>query len=104
MKNATLTKVTTVYSRGREFYILRDSEAHMICGVNKKYWGVDKALFDENGKLTKQLNGCSGHLSATVAECVEAVLTTIEIEHIAKTTGCTMMEAIEAYYMSKINS
>ena len=103
MKNATFTKVTTVYSRGREFYIMRDSEDHIICGENKKYWGVDKALF-KDGKLTKEVNGCSGHLSATVAECVEAVLTTIEIEYIASSTGCTMMEAIEAYYMGKIKA
>lgn len=97
MKN-TFKKVTTVYSRGREFYVLYDSEGKNILGEQKHYWGIESNLFGEDGHLTREINGCEGHLSFTVNECVNSILQTIEIDYIAKTTGCTMMEAIEIYF------
>lgn len=97
MKN-TLSRVTTVYSRGRKFYICYDAEGKTVCGEKKHYWGIDSKLFGEDGHLTKEINGCAGHLSSTVSECVEQVRQTIEIDYIRETRGCTAMEAIEIFW------
>lgn len=98
MKN-TMKKITTFIYRGREFYIL-ESEPKMICGKPNKYWGIESKYFDETGHLTQEINGCAGHLSETVKECLTKVKDTIEVDYIEETTGCTKMEAIEKYYMA----
>ena len=91
-------KITTVYARGREFFVIYDKEGKDICGEMKHYWGIESTNFNSEGRLVKEVNGCNGHLSGTVAECVDKVLTTIEIKYIQDSTGCTAMEAIEQYY------
>ena len=100
----TFKKVTTVYSRGREFYVIYDSEGKDICGMQKHYWGIESNLFGEDGHLTREINGCEGHLSMTVSECVESIRQTIEIDYIQQTTGCTVMEAIEAFFTQAIEA
>lgn len=98
----TLTKVTTFYGRGREFYILYDPEGRNICGEQKHYWGIESNLFGEDGHLTREINGCDGHLSATVADCVESVRQTIEIDYLIETTGMDAREACIAYVKKKM--
>lgn len=93
MKN-TLKKITTLNSRGREFYIVRDE--------NNKIWGIESKYIGTDGHLTKEINGCEGHLSETVSECVKNVMETIEIDYIAETTGCTKIEAIDLYFEQQI--
>lgn len=97
MKN-TLKKITTVISRGREFYVVYHSEGFNICGEQKHYLGIESNLFGEDGHLTREINGCEGHLSATVSDCVKSIMDTIEIEHIIETRGCDAMEAIEIFF------
>lgn len=99
-----IKKITTVYARGREFYIIHDSEGKDICGTIKHYWGIESNNFDADGRLIKEINGIHGHLSESVAECVDKVMATIEIGYIQQTTGCTAMEAIEKYYESAIEA
>ena len=100
MKN--VTRITTFIYRGREFYILK-ADAVMICGVAKRFWGIESKYF-ENGKLTIEVNGIAGNLSATVAECIESIKVGIDIDYIAETENCSKMEAIERYYMSALNA
>lgn len=100
MKNAT--KITTFIYRGREFYILK-TDAVNICGVDKRFWGIESKYF-ENGKLTIEVNGIAGNLSATVAECIDSVKTGIEIDYIAETEKISKMEAIERYYLSALKA
>lgn len=101
MKN-TFKVITTVISRGREFYVIYDSEGKNICGEQKHYWGIESNLFGEDGHLTREINGCEGHLSLTVNQCVESILQTIEINYIKESKGCDIMEAIEIYFTQKI--
>ena len=98
----TFKKVTTVTSRGREFYVIYDSEGKNICGDQKHYWGIESNLFGEDGHLTREINGCEGHLSMTVSECVNSIMQTIEIDYIKESTGCDIMEAIETYFARQI--
>lgn len=97
MKN-TFKKITTVNSRGREFYILYDEKGVTVCGDQKHYWGIESNLFGTDGHLTREINGCEGHLSGSVNECLNSILQTIEIDYIKTTRGCNMMEAIEIYF------
>lgn len=101
MKN-TFKVITKVISRGREFYVIYDSEGKNICGEQKHYWGIESNLFGEDGHLTREINGCEGHLSLTVDQCVESILQTIEINYIKESKGCDIMEAIEIYFAQKI--
>lgn len=102
MKNTGMKLVTTVISRGREFYILYDYEGKNICGDQKHYWGIESNLFGEDGHLVREINGCEGHLSKTVSECVESIRQTIEIDYIVESKGCTVMEAIEIFFTEKL--
>ena len=100
MKNAT--RIPTFVYRGREFYILK-TEPVDICGVKKCFWGIE-SKYIENGKLTIEINGIAGNLSATIAECIDSVKTGIEIDYIAETEKISKMEAIERYYISALNA
>lgn len=105
MKNNTLKRLTTYYVGGREFYIVIGKSA-TVCGVEKKIWGIETKYFDEDGHLTQEINGCLGHLSATVPECIENITKDVEldafIEEFKKETGKTDMDALEAYYIQKM--
>lgn len=95
----TLRRITTLHYRGRHFYIV-EAEPMKIVDTYKKYWGIETKYFDEEGKLTQEINGMSGHLSETIPECIDSIKTTIDIQAIVEETGCTIMEAIEKYYMA----
>ena len=91
MTNKTLRKITTVIARNREFYIVKDSE--------NRYWGIEKKWFDQNGMLTKQFNGITGHMSKRVQDTINRTLDTIEIDYL-KDQGMTNNEAFE-YLLKK---
>lgn len=97
-------QITTVYARGRKFYVIYDAEGKDICGVMKHYWGVEATNFNDEGRLVNEVNGWNGHLSETVEECVEQIRTTVEIQYIRETTGCTPMEAVERFYEARIGA
>lgn len=98
----TFKKITTVASRGREFYVIYDSEGMNICGEQRHYWGIESNLFGEDGRLVREINAAEGHLSMTVKECVNSILQAIEIDYIRESTGCDIMEAIKTYFAQQI--
>lgn len=82
--------VTTVISRGREFYIVKDEHG---------FWGIESKHFD-NGRLTEKVTGLSGLLSQNVKSTIQNVLTRIEHEHLL--AGGVSREAAEAITFERI--
>ena len=65
--------VTTVYSRDREFYIIKDENG---------YWGIETNKFDEAGKLKEQVNGLNGCLCNKMSDTIERVLLGVEVDYL----------------------
>lgn len=82
--------VTRVISRSREFYILKNEHG---------FWGIESSLFDD-GRLTVQVNGLSGHLFPKVGDTIQSVLNRIEHEHLLA-SGVSQADA-EAIMFKKI--
>ena len=66
-----MTKVTTYIESGRTFYICKDENG---------YWGIEDKNIDENGKLAVKLNGISGHLKNSVADCIRSISFQIKLD------------------------
>lgn len=66
-----MKKITTYIESGRTFHICRDENG---------YWGIEDKHIDENGKLKVKLNGISGHLKDSVAECIQSISFQIKLD------------------------
>lgn len=66
-----MKKITTYIESGRTFHICRDENG---------YWGIEDKNIDANGKLMVKLNGISGHLKASVAECIQSISFQIKLD------------------------
>ena len=84
--------ITTLLVRDEKFYIIKH-ESGMYCAINVKD-------LDENGKLTRGLNGLEMCASKTVADCVESMRCRVEVRHRMK-NGMTMEQAFKEVFKLK---
>ena len=101
MTNDKMKVITTYYTRGREFYIIRGKKA-TVCGVEKEIWGIETNHFDEEGRLTREVNGIEGHLAENVAECIHNIETDVEMAEILREcekSGKPIMEALKEHFL-----
>ena len=66
-----MKKITTYIESGLTFHICHDENG---------YWGIEDKNIDANGKLRVKLNGISGHLKASVAECIQSISFQIKLD------------------------
>ena len=83
------TFVKTLGIREQEYVVVKDDEGYYLA-INKEY-------LDENGRLTRELNGLQMHASKDINACVNSTIADVEIEHL-ENEGMTLEEAINTYY------
>lgn len=83
-----IKNVTNLIVRGREFKIIYNNKYGKFLAIEDKY-------LDENGCLTKTLNGLQMHASETVEDCVKSVRMEVEAEYLVKEKGYDMLAAME---------
>lgn len=76
--------ITTLKVRNKSFEIVKD---------DRGYWAIEDKHFT-NGKLNKQINGFTGHLSETLDQCIERAKLSAEVDYLIS-IGFDKMEAIE---------
>ena len=84
---ANVRRITKVIGRGRTFHIVWNDQFSRYCAIEDKY-------LDENGCLTKTLNGITMHASETVDQCIQGVQMEIEANYLL-TQGYDMLGAME---------
>lgn len=67
--------ITTYIENNRTFEVF-----YAESGKGKGYWAVEDKYIDENGRLTKQLNGISGFHTQSAAETVKLVSDSIKVD------------------------
>ena len=67
------TEVKNYVIEGHNFIIKIDETGH--------YWGIDKTLINDEGKLIKEINGITGHRSETLCECLRSCYVTARFEN-----------------------
>lgn len=80
-----MTHITTLKVRNKTFEIVHDE---------KGFWAIEDKYFT-NGKLNKQINGFTGHLSETLDQCIERAKLSAEVDYLINVKGYDKMEAIE---------
>ena len=79
--------ISTYHESGRTFLILKDEHG---------YWGIE-SKYVQNGKLTKQFNGISGHPGETAAEAIQLVSMRIRVDAMVA-AGMDRLDAVTKVY------
>ena len=81
-----MKNITTLFARNRKFYIVQNEEGF--------YLGIEDKYVDENGRLTKQLNGLQMKANKDLNWCIKGIKDHVEVEYLIE-QGMDPMEAIE---------
>ena len=69
------------------------NRTYYVAKHNTYYVAIDYRYIDENGKLTKPLNGLQCHCSQTLANCLEYARNTAYMEYLENDLGYTKASA-----------
>ena len=104
MKNTTrtLNVITTFNIRGNEYFIVTAEHFNGDTANKFKYAGIKKEYVTD-GKTNRQLNGLQMYVSETIAEVIDRITDTEEVNYLVKTEGLDAVEATRKYFMQKYN-
>ena len=97
MKNETFEKVTTYIENNSEYTIIYYAEGWNIGEDILHYAGINNKYINEEGKLTKQLNGLEMNISRSVKECISSIHYKEGINYIMENEGVDVLEACKRF-------
>lgn len=64
--------IRTFTYKGETFEVIKDGDNY--------YWAFNEKFIDENGRLTKEFNGITGHRNDNLKDTLCAVMTDVDVD------------------------